>query len=138
MAATKLQKGWSSVTIGGATVAEVQSVAFGKGGQLLPHLSDADITPRVIAVQSSHPHGTVVSNDMAALQGYNVGDNGAIVATTPDALGATGGAITWTLANAFVQNVDVSGQWGAYGTGTITVLAASTDGTTPPLSITLA
>lgn len=138
MAATKLNKGWSSVTVGGTTVAHVQSVSFGKGGQLLPYLGDNAVIPTVIAVQSSHPHGTVVSADLNALQGFAVGSNGTIVATQPDAIGATGGTITWTLANAYVQNVDVQGSWGAYATGTISVLASSSDGVTPPLSVTLA
>ena len=139
MAATKLTKGWSSVTVVGTTVSHVQSVSFGKGGSLLPYIGDANTMPTVIAVQASHPHATVVSADLAALAGFEVGAAGSIVATTPDALGAVGGNLTFTLANSVIQNVDVSGSVTAYGTGTVTALASSSDGgVTPPLSVTAA
>jgi hypothetical protein len=138
VAASKVNKGWSSVTVGGTTVAHVNSVSFGKAGNLLPYMGDAAVLPTIIAVRDSHPHGTVVTADIATAQGFEVGAAGTIVATTPDALGATGGNITYTLANGKVQNVDVQGQWGAFGQATISVLGASSDGTTPPLSVTLA
>jgi hypothetical protein len=138
MAASKLNKGWSLCTIGGTTVVHVHSVAFGKGGQLLPYNGDASIIATAVAVHTSHPHASVATADLAVAQGFDVGDAGSIVATTPDALAQAGGNLTFTLSNGYVQNVDINGQWGAYGQATITVMAIAPDGLTPPLSVTAA
>lgn len=139
MSATKLNKNWSSVTVAGTTVAHVNSCAFGYQGQLLPYIGDNAVIPTVIALNAMHPHCSIVAADVYGLMhGCPPGTSGSIVATSPDALAAVGGAITYMLANAVVQDVEANGAWGAYQTATLTAMASSSDGTTNPLSMALA
>lgn len=134
MSATALQLNWTSVEFASTSISRVTSVMFSQGGELLEFRGDNDRYPVVIANNLNRPRCSITSGDVATLMAIAPGTTGTIAATQADALGAVGGSIVWTLANAVHENTDEAGQWGHFATATATFRAYSSDGTTNPLS----
>jgi hypothetical protein len=135
MAATALQLNWTNVQFASTSLTRVTSVTFSQGGELIEFAGDNNRFPVVIANNICRPRCSITSGDVATLMSVTPGTSGTILATQPDALNATGGAINWQMTNAVHQNTDDTGRWGHFATATATFRAYSTDGVTPPLSI---
>jgi hypothetical protein len=142
MAGSKLQLNWSAV---GFTppdpgtlipITHVQEVQVDPGGTLLTYAGDNDRYPTTIVNAMSNPKVSVTSADTGGLQGISPGTVGTFTATHLDAKGATGGNIVYTVINAVVENTPGGGQFGAWSSGTMTMLAFSSDGSTSPISFT--
>jgi len=136
MAATKVQANWATVSHGNTSITKVTSVSFNQGGKLTKFSGDGDVFPTLITNLMNDPSATVTTADAGTLMGIAPGTVATFNATHKDALGASGGAIVYALANAVVENVQASGNHGAYGTATMTLQAYSSDGSTNPLSFT--
>lgn len=136
MAATKLQANWTAVTHGSTTITRVSAVTFSKGGSISLYSGDDNIYDVVGVNLMNKPKATVTCEDPAVLMGFGIGDTGSFTATHKDAKGAAGGAIVYTMANAIVENVDAGGQHAQFGSGSLSLVAFSSDGTTNPLSFT--
>lgn len=137
MAATKLQANWTGVTWNANAITRVTQASFSHGGQLQSFSADTDHYPTVIANLMNKPTATITTADIGTIMAtaFGSGVAGTLSATHADALGATGGAIVYTLANACVGARSGSGSHNAWGSGSITFEAFSSDGTTNPLSI---
>lgn len=133
MSATALQLNWTAVEYASTPITRVTSITFSQGGELIEFAGDNNTIPAVIARNISRPRCSITSGDVATLMG--LAGSGTITATQDDALGATGGAINWSLANAVHENSDNTGQWGQFATATATFRAYASDGATNPLSI---
>lgn len=135
MAATKVQANWSSVDIASQAITRVTDVKFSFGGQLTGFSGDTDKFNTVYANLMNDVTCTITTADAGTAMGQK-GSTGTVTATHNDILGATGGAINYTLANAIVENVDTSGSHAAAGTAGISIKSTSSDGTTNPLTFT--
>lgn len=133
MSATGVQMNWTSVSYASTSITRVTSITFDAGGEIEEFEGDNNIYPVVIARKIFRPSCNIVSGDAASL--FGLGGPGTILATQPDAFGATGGAINWSMLNAVHVNTTDSGSWGTMATATATFRAYSSDGTTPPLTI---
>jgi hypothetical protein len=138
MAATKLQANWSTVSHGATTITRVTSVSFNQGGSTQSYSGDTDHFPTVIVNLMSSPTASVTSADPAILMGIAPGTTATFSATHKDAKAATGGDILYTLINAVAETAQTSGSHAAFGTGSLSLKAYSSDGTTNPLSFTRA
>lgn len=136
MAATKLQRNWTAVAFNSVTITRVTGVNFDPGGNLIGFLGDGDIYPEVIVAQDCKPTASVESGDIGTLMGFAPGTVASLTATHNDAKLAVGGAINYTLANAVVKSTPANGPRGQFGSGTLSLEAFSSDGTTSPLSFT--
>jgi hypothetical protein len=136
MSASALQMNWTSVQFASTNLTRVTAVTFSQGGELIEFAGDNNRYPVVIANNMNRPRCSITSGDVATLMAIAPGTSGTITATQNDALAAAGGAINWTMSNAVHQNTDDTGRWGHFATATATFRAYSTDGVTPPLSIT--
>ena len=135
MSATALQLNWTNVQFASTTITRVTSVTFSQGGELIEFAGDNNRYPVVIANNFNRPRCAITGGDVATLMGLTPGASGTITATQGDALGATGGAINWSMTNSVFQSSDNTGQWGHFATATATFRAYTSDGITPPLSI---
>jgi hypothetical protein len=135
MAATQLQLNWTGVQFGSVNIIHVTSCSFSQGGELIEFSGDNSRYPVIIANNVNRPKCSITGGDVATLMGFTDGLSGTILATQQDALGATGGAINWSLINAVHETTDDQGQWGAFATATATFRAYSSDGATNPLTI---
>ena len=106
MSATALQLNWTSVQFASTGLTRVTSVTFSQGGELIEFAGDNNRYPVVIANNMNRPRCSITSGDVATLMGIAPGTSGTITATQNDALGATGGAVNWTMNNAVHQNTD--------------------------------
>ena len=136
MAATRLQANWTAVSLGTTSITKVTQVTFSQGGSLATYSADGDHFPTVIVNLMNNPSASVTSGDEATLMAIAPGTVGVFSATHKDASSAVGGDVLYVLANAVAQNVQASGQHGAFGTATLNMLAYSSDGVTSPLSFT--
>ena len=139
MSATGVQLNWTSVGYtpsGGSlnTISRVNSVDFNYGGSLLAYSGDGNIFPTVLANNMNKPKASVHSANHGITMGFTPGTKGTFTATAADALGATNGAVVYTLINAVVAASTAGGQHSQYGNGVLTFEAFSSDGTTNPLS----
>lgn len=135
MAATKVQLNWSSVQFAATTITRVTNATFTFGGNILLFSGDANIYDVVGAVGVNKPAATVTSADIGTLSSFQIGAQGTLAAQLNDALQQTGGAVVFTMTNAIVSDIPSSAAHAAFGTGTISFVAVSTDGVTPPLTI---
>ena len=136
MAATGLQANWDLVKFNNVQIKRVTQVQVSQGGSVDTFFGDFDHFPTVAVAFKSTPRVTLVSGDIAALNGFTVGQQATFTAKHLDAQAASGGAIVWTLANATIENVDGSGSHGTFGSGNMSMIGVSSDGTTNPLSFT--
>ncbi len=142
---TTLYSNWTGVGFrpgGGPLIPinRVQSVGFDPGSQLIPYSGDGDRYPVGLFNLSNQPSAVVVSNNIGALLSIPPGTVGTLVATLNDARNgalADGGAITFTLDNAVVQNAPTSARHAQIADGSVTFLAFSSDGVTSPFSYAL-
>jgi len=135
MAATKAQMNWKSVVAGSTTITRVTTGSFKFGGKLVKFSGDADVWVTVIGVGPGEPSAQFSTADIATLMSIQPGASGSLVAKLNDAELASGGGITFTLANAVFENADGSNTHGQIGVGTGTWQAYSVDGTTNPLTL---
>jgi hypothetical protein len=133
--ATGVQINWASMSFASTVINRVTSANFGWGGQLIKFSGDTDIFPTVIANAMNDPHASITSGNQQTISGFSPGQTGTLVGTQVDAKQVSGGNVTYTLINAVFENSDFSGQHAQFGTATATWQAYSTDGSTPPLSI---
>lgn len=143
MAATKRQMNWAPVgftpTAGAlSTATGVTQVAINIGGSLVKFSGDGDRFPTTIVNDFNDPSMAITSADLNWLLSIPPGTRGIATATHKDAKLATGGAMTYTLANAICESPQAGGQHRQIGSGSITFFAESADGTTNPLSYALA
>jgi hypothetical protein len=136
MAATKAQINWTGVTFASTAITRVTNGSFGMGGNLLKFKGDTNVYPTIIAAPDNEPHASFTTADVGTMMGFAPGAVGTLAATLNDALGATGGAVVFTLSNAVFENADTTAAHAQYGSVTGTWQAYSTDGTTNPLSFT--
>jgi hypothetical protein len=136
MAATKLQANWIGVMMGATAITHVNSVQFRQGGSIEMYSADGDHYPTIAMNLMNKPTATVVSGDIAGLQGFAVGTQGTFTATHKDAKLQTGGDIVYTMVNAIVADVDATGAHAQVGSATMTLQATSVDGVTNPISFT--
>lgn len=144
MAATKRFMNWTGVSFtpsGGSllTYTGVTNVAIDLGGSLAKFSGDGDRYNTTVVNDFNDPSITVTSADLTALRTNPVGTVGAFSATHNDAknlVTASGGAITYALANAVVSTVQVGGAHRQFGQGTIGFDTFSSDGVTSPLTYT--
>jgi hypothetical protein len=135
MAATALQLNWSNVSFASTPISRVTSVMFGQGGELIEFSGDNARYPQVIANNINRPRCSITSGDVATLMAIVPGTSGTIAASQLDAIGASGGAINWTMTSAVHETSDDTGQWGQFASATCTFRSYAADGATPPLSI---
>jgi hypothetical protein len=135
MAATKLQMNWSAVSFAATPITKVNSVQVSNGGSLESYSADADQYPTVILHSMSKPRVSLTSGDIGNLRGFAEGATGTFLATHKDAKLQTGGDLLYTVINAVIENIEGSGSHAQIGSGTMTMLAYSADGITPPISI---
>jgi hypothetical protein len=136
MSATVVYLNWSNVTFGAATIARVTNVGLSLGGELLGFAGDNNRYETVIANTINRPSVSITSADVSTLMNFGPGTSGTITATQLDALGATNGAVNWTIVNAVHGNTDDSGPWGNWATATANFRCYSSDGSTNPFSFT--
>lgn len=135
MAATKLQANWTAVQHGSTTITRVSNVSFDYGGSISMYSGDDNVFDVVAVNLMNKPKATVTSEDPAALIGLGIGAVGTFTATHKDAKAAVGGAIVYTMLNSVVENVSAGGAHAQFGSGSLSLVAYSSDGSTPPLSI---
>jgi hypothetical protein len=135
MSATRAQINWASVSFGSTSITRITNGTFGYGGHLAKWKGDTDKFPTVIANVDNDPHASFTSGDIGTLMGIAPGTIGTLTATMKDALGASGGDVTFTLSNAVFESADGQDQHAQFGTATATWQAYSTDGVTNPLSV---
>ena len=141
MAATKRQMNWGSVgftpTSGSlSTATGVTQVQVKSGANILKFSGDGDRGPSLVVNDFNEPSIEVTTADLAWLLGLTPGATGSFTATHKDALGATSGAIVYTLDPCVVESPDTGGQHRQIGSGTVTFNGYFSDGTTDPLSFT--
>lgn len=143
MPATKRQLNWQPVgftpTAGSlSTCTGVTNVTVSAGGNLLKFSGDADRFNTLVVNDFNDPTLTVTTADVNWAFSIAPGTRGALTATHKDAKGATGGGITFTLANAVAESPQSGGAHRQIGSASLSFSAESTDGTTNPLSFALA
>ena len=136
MAATKAQVNWTAVSFGTTAITRVTDVKFNEGGNLIDFSGDADLFTTILAVGVNKPSATVTTADEATIMGIGVGTTGSLIATHKDATGGASGGVAFVLANGVVENADGGGAHAAFSSGTLSVKAFSSDGSTNPLSFT--
>lgn len=138
MAATKLNINWTGVAHGSTSITRVSTVSFSQGGTLIEYAGDTDKFSTVIVAGVGKPTASITTSDPAVVMGIASGTTATVTATHKDAKLASGGDILYSLANAVAQNATTNGAFNQPGTGTITFMAFSSDGSTNPLSFTRA
>lgn len=143
MAATKRQMNWGPVSFtpsGGSvsTATGVTNCSVSSGGNLLKFSGDGDHFPTLTINDYSDPTITVTTADVNWAFGIDPGTRGVLAVTHKDAKLASGGAITFTLDTAVAVSPDESGQHRQIGSATLKFDCESADGTTNPLSFSLA
>jgi hypothetical protein len=144
MSATKRSMNWTSVSFtptGGtaSVITGVSAITIDAGSTLNKFAGDGDRYYTTVVNDMNDPTVTVHAADLASIRANPPGTVGTFTATLNDARNGTGsGSIVYTLANAVVSNSVVAGAHRAFGQGTLTLSAFSSDGVTNPLSTTIA
>ena len=145
MAATKVNANWSGVAHGSNTITRVTQVSFDYGGSLATFNADTDHYPTLIVNLMNNPSASVTTADVGLAMDSSKFASGAgsaggttLSATLKDTRGATGGDVIFAMSNAVVENTQSSGQHAQFASATINFKAFSSDGSTPPMSISRA
>ena len=144
MSATKRSMNWTAVSFtpnGGtaATITGVSAITINAGSTLNKFAGDGDRYYTTVVNDMNDPTVTIQAADLASIRANPPGTVGTFTATLSDARNGTGsGSIAYTLVNAVVADSVISGAHRAFGQGTLTLSAFSTDGVTNPLSTTIA
>lgn len=141
MTASKLQLNWTGVSFTPSSgtltpITHVSEVQVDPGGTLLTYAGDNDRFPTTIVCAMSNPKVSITTADIGTIQGFNPGTVGTVAAIHMDGKAAALGNIVYSVINAVVENCTNSGPFGAWGSGTLTLLAFSADGATSPISFT--
>jgi hypothetical protein len=135
MAASKAVVNWSSVIWNSIPITRITTGSFGLGAQLIKFKGDGDIYPSVVVCPTIEPHASFTSADPYTVFNTSApGTAASLVAVLADAKKATGGNLTFTMANAVWENADASGQHAQFGQSTFTFQATTADGQTNPLT----
>jgi hypothetical protein len=134
---------WTNVSfVSGANTTNftgVTSVSIDPKGSLAKFSGDNDRYQTTVVNDMNEPEITLECGDVGAVNSLSVGQVGTFSATLCDAVNGTGaGAITYTMANAVVSKVGAGGKHRQYGMGQVTFEAYSSDGTTNPISTSIA
>jgi hypothetical protein len=132
MPATGLHTNWSSVTLGGTAIKNVQSVGIDHRGSIIASSGDDDRYPTNKYHDFEDPAVTVRHRDLIFQNGKACGSTGALVATHRDADNVSG--YTATMSSAILVTKSTSGEHRAYGEGTLSFEGVSADGATNPLA----
>ncbi len=140
MAATGKQMNWSAVAftpVGGSLTPlnSIDGIDIDYGVTILGYSGDADIYHTLKVNNMNDPKMTCKTTNTSQLTQFS-GVFGQFTAKHLDAKLASGGAVVYVLSNAIGGGVTVGGQHAAFGTGSITFEAYSSDGVTSPLSFT--
>ena len=127
---------WTAVQHGSTAITTVTNAAFNLGGNLIQFSGDTNIFNVVAAVGVNTPTASVTAADVGTLMGLTPGTSGSLTATLNDAKLAVGGAVVFTMANATVQDSQMSAAHAAFATATTNWVGVSSDGATPPISFT--
>jgi hypothetical protein len=144
MAASKRFLNWTNVSfvpMGGTSVpiTGVSSIMIDTGGNLLKFSGDGDRYNTIVVNDFNEPTVTIQAADLSSICSYPVGTVGTFSATHNDARNGTGtGAVTYTLSNAVIASNSVRGVHRQFGQGTLVLTSYSSDGTTNPLSTSIA
>lgn len=143
MSASGFNIGWSGVTVhyGSTTItlANVKDVEIDRSGTVKDFFGDAGIFSKIISIREKKRSIKITGASLALLQSVPEDTPCTVTAIMMDAVNGTGaGAITITLINAVCAMNPYKGQSTEFGTGDITFQAFSTDGTTDPLSYSVA
>lgn len=138
---SSLYLNWSSVTVTPGTgmaisLANILEVDPGIDATQLPFYGDARAFAVALAQVMERRTMTITGGDVWKLLSIPKGTPCTIVAVLNDLTnGASTGAITFTLANAFRKSIDHDAKNNQYATASVMFEAISTDGTTDPLSV---
>lgn len=134
---------WSAVgftpTAGTLTpMTRIQTVQIADRGQAVTGSADADFFPTLKKVVGGDPMVTVSSEDGTLQSALPKGTTGVWTGTHNDAVNGTGsGAIVYTLAGAVITDVNRGGGHQQLGSIDFQIEAASPDGITNPLSLSV-
>lgn len=141
---TNVYMNWTGVTItpvGGSAISllEVLDVQVMDEDTIEQWQSDGNKFATVLVAASGSRGMTITGGDVFKLAGIPRNTLCTIVAILNDARNSAGsGAITHTLSNAMFASAPRSGTTNKFAGGSVTFIAASTDGSTDPLVITQA
>jgi hypothetical protein len=144
MAATKRFMNWTGVTFtplnGTPTlITGVTSIQIDSGGSLLKFSGDGDRYSTTVVNDYNDPTVTIHCADLASIRSFPVGTAGTFTAIHNDALNGTGtGSMTYTFAHSVVAANPIHGSHRQFGQGSLTLTTYSLDGTTNPLSVSVA
>ena len=121
------------------TITTIQSVSFDWGGQSLVGRGDADFYPTFGRTIQADPKAVVNHQNMQLMNSLKAGDTGSFSCVVYDAVNVSGaGQITVALANARVENHTAQPGHIQLTTATLSIGSYSSDGSTSPLSFTIA
>ncbi len=144
MAATKRQMNWAPVTATpttgtASTATGVTQCQVDHGKSVQKFSGDGDHFTTCLVEDFREPTISVTTADEEWVNIVATGGMWAsLAATHKDALGATGGNITFTLNNCIASSASGGGAHRAFGSAQVTLTGQSPDGTTSPLGISLA
>jgi hypothetical protein len=163
MAATGVNLNWTNVSYQptGASpilIKRVTNCAFNLGGNVITFSGDTNLYDVVAAVGVNKPTASITTADIGTIMCMTPGQYGVLSATIQDAYnqnyfsacaptvqipggppganGGVGGGVVFQMSQAVVNDPQSSGAHAAFGTATVTFLGVTTDGLTPPITIT--
>ena len=121
------------------TITTIQSVSTDWKGQSLVGRGDADFYPTFGKTIQADPHVTITHQNKQLLNTLKAGDTGTLSCIIYDALNVTGaGQITMALINGRVENHQAQAGHIQLTSATLNIGSYSSDGSTSPLSFTIA
>lgn len=132
----KLQVNWASVSFGATPITRITSGGFNVGGNLIMFSGDTNIFNICAAIGVNTPSASFTSGDVGTIMGLSVGAQATLSATAKDALGNSGGDVVFSMANATVQDPNMTGSHASYMSTSVTFAGVSADGVTSPISFT--
>lgn len=141
MAATNVLMNVSGVTYNSQTFTNVAGVQWGENAETQRFIGDASLYDTVVVNSRVQHTVTIAGANFDKIFGASRGLYSNLVWVQRDAkngVGASSGAITWTLANATVIEKTGGQSHGAFGQASVSFAGASSDGTTNPLSYAVA
>ncbi len=130
---TKLPSGTVNITT-------IQSIALGKRGKELQASGDADFFPTASVTIGAAPQVTIQHQNSALLNQLEEKNKGSSLVWIANDLtnGVGTGAVTYTMANVHVVSHETTVNHQAVSTATLQISCYSSDGTTSPLTMSIA
>jgi hypothetical protein len=124
---------------GSTTFKHVRKFSYKTGGKAIQDKGDAAFYPTHTRVIEAMPEATVQHRDAGLIKTLPEGTKGTFSTVQLDADNDTGsGAITYSFATAHIVSHDVDAEHANYGTVSLTMRGNSADGTTNPMTMTIA